>query len=73
MISHQIGAFLALLIVSLAVPVVLFLLLRDSLRELLQHTVKLSGGDYLLFAVLSAGPVPLGAFGRSGNVLRPET
>jgi preprotein translocase subunit SecG len=41
--SHELGAFLVLLIVALAVPLILFLLLRDSLRDLLRHTVKLPG------------------------------
>jgi preprotein translocase subunit SecG len=41
--SHGLSAFLVLLILSLAVPALLFLLLRDSLRELLRHTVKLPG------------------------------
>jgi preprotein translocase subunit SecG len=41
--SHELGAFLVLLILSLVVPVLLFLLLRDGLRELLRRTVKLPG------------------------------
>jgi len=60
------GAFLVLLVLSLAVPTVLFFLLRDSLRELLQHTVKLPGGvifylrSFLLILFLSALSVAVG-------------
>jgi preprotein translocase subunit SecG len=56
----QLGAFLALLILSLIVPIILFLLLRDSLRDLLRHTVKLPGAvtfylrSFLLVLFLSA-------------------
>jgi len=42
--SHNSGAFLVLVALSLAVPTVLFFLLHDSLRELLEHTVKQPGG-----------------------------
>ena len=64
--SPGVGAFLVLLILSLAVPTILFLLLRDSLRELLQHTVKLPGGvtfylrTFLLVLYLSALSVAVG-------------
>jgi hypothetical protein len=37
-------AFLTLLTVALAVPTILFLLLRSSLRGLLRHTLKLQAG-----------------------------
>jgi len=73
--SHELGAFLVLLILSLAVPVIMFLLLRDSLRELLQHTVKLPGGvtfylrSFLLVLFLSALSV---AVGTSFN-LKPDS
>jgi hypothetical protein len=64
--SPDLGAFLVLLVLSLAVPTVLFLLLRDSLRELLEHTVKLPGGvtfylrSFLLVLYLSALSVAVG-------------
>jgi len=56
----DLGAFLVLLILSLTVPLILFLLLRDSLRELLRSTVKLPGAitfylrSFLLVLFLSA-------------------
>jgi hypothetical protein len=62
----NLGAFLVLLALSLAVPTILFLLLRDSLRELLEHTVKLPGGvtfylrSFLLVLFLSALSVAVG-------------
>lgn len=58
--SHGIIAFLTLLILSFVVPLILFLSLRGSFRELLQHTVKLPGGitfylrSFLLVLFLSA-------------------
>ncbi|HXR33985.1 MAG TPA: hypothetical protein VN830_09775 [Verrucomicrobiae bacterium] len=64
--SPSVGAFLILLVLSLAAPTVLFLLLRDSLRELLEHTVKLAGGvtfylrSFLLVLYLSALSVAVG-------------
>jgi len=64
--SLGVGAFLILLVVSLVVPTMLFLLLRDSLRELLKHTVKLPGGvtfylrTFLLVLYLSALSVAVG-------------
>ncbi len=64
--SLGVGAFLILLVLSLIVPTILFLLLRDSLRELLQHTVKLPGGvtfylrSFLLVLYLSALSVAVG-------------
>ncbi len=65
--SPDIGAFLVLLALSLVVPIILFGLLRDSLRELLEHTVKLPGGvvfylrSFLLVLFLSALSVAVGA------------
>jgi hypothetical protein len=64
--SPGVGAFLVLLVVSLVVPTILFILLRDSLRELLKHTVKLPGGvtfylrTFLLVLYLSALSVAVG-------------
>ena len=61
-----VSAFLVLLVVSLVVPTILFLLLRDSLRELLEHTVKLPGGvtfylrSFQLVLYLSALSVAVG-------------
>jgi preprotein translocase subunit SecG len=40
----NLGAFLILLLVSLTIPTILFFLLRDSLRDLLRHTLKLETG-----------------------------
>ena len=42
--SPELPAFLVLLVLSLAVPIILFLLLRVSLRDLLQQTVKFQSG-----------------------------
>ncbi|MGB8494904.1 MAG: hypothetical protein WCE53_10935 [Candidatus Acidiferrum sp.] len=64
--NPDVGAFLVLLVLSLVVPTILFLLLRDSLRELLEHTVKLPGGvtfylrSFLLVLYLSALSVVVG-------------
>ena len=64
--SPDLGAFLVLLALSLAVPTILFLLLRNSLRELLEHTVKLAGGvtfylrSFLLVLFLSSLSVAVG-------------
>jgi hypothetical protein len=64
--SAGVGAFLILLVLSLAVPTILFLLLRDSLCELLEHTVKLPGGvtfylrSFQLVLYLSALSVAVG-------------
>lgn len=58
--SPEIRAFLVLLLLSLAVPIVLFLPLRASLRDLLRHTVKLPAAvtfylrSFLLVLFLSA-------------------
>jgi len=64
--SPGVGTFLILLVLSLVVPTILFLVLRDSLRELLKHTVKLPGGvtfylrSFLLVLYLSALSVAVG-------------
>jgi len=64
--SPSVGAFLVLLVVSLVVPTILFLLLRDSLRELLKHTVRLPAGvtfylrAFLLVLYLAALSVAVG-------------
>lgn len=58
--SPELLAFLVLLMLSLAVPFILFLPLRASLRELLRHTVRLEAGvtfylrSFLLVLFLSA-------------------
>jgi hypothetical protein len=56
----ELRAFLVLFLLSLAVPVLLFLPLRTSLRQLLQQTVKTDAGvtfylrSFLLVLFLSA-------------------
>jgi preprotein translocase subunit SecG len=42
--SPELSAFLVLLLISLALAISLFLLLRASLSDLLRHTVKLPSG-----------------------------
>ena len=67
-------AFAVLLILSLLVPVVLFLPLRNSLRELLRHSLRLEAGitfylrSFLLVLFLSALSA---AIGTSFN-LKPD-
>ncbi len=62
----ELRAFLVLFLLSLAVPVVLFLSLRTSLRQLLQQTVKTGAGvtfylrSFLLVLFLSALSVAIG-------------
>jgi hypothetical protein len=62
----ELRAFLVLFLLSLAVPVVLFLLLRTSLRQLLQQTVKTDAGvtfylrSFLLVLFLSALSAAIG-------------
>lgn len=62
----ELRAFLVLLLLSLAVPVVLFLPLRTSLRQLLQQTVKTDAGvafylrSFLLVLFLSALSAAIG-------------
>jgi hypothetical protein len=74
MISNLI-AFLILLAISVAIPTILFLLLRSSLRDLLRHTLKLQGGvtfylrSFLLVLYLAALS---GAIGISFD-LKPES
>jgi hypothetical protein len=59
-------AFLVLILLSLAVPVILFLPLRTSLRQLLQQTVKTDAGvtfylrSFLLVLFLSALSAAIG-------------
>jgi len=59
-------AFLILLVVALAVPTILFLLLRSSLSDLLRHTLKLQAGvtfymrSFLLVLYLSALSAAIG-------------
>jgi hypothetical protein len=60
------GAFLILLALALAIPTILFLLLRTSLTELLRHTLKLESGttfylrSFLLVLYLSALSAAIG-------------
>jgi len=62
----ELRAFMVLLLLSLAVPIVLFFPLRSSLRELLQHTVKIDAGvtfylrSFLLVLFLSALSAAIG-------------
>lgn len=62
----ELGAFLVLLLLSLAVPLVLFLPLRTNLRQLLQQTVKTDAGvtfylrSFLLVLFLSALSAAIG-------------
>ena len=64
--SPELPAFLVLLALSLAVPMISFLLLRVSLRDLLQQTVKLQVGvtfylrSFLLVLFLSALSAAIG-------------
>jgi hypothetical protein len=58
--SLQLIAFLSLLVLSLAIPLILFFLLRDSLIDLLRRTLKVEAGitfyvrSFLLILFLSA-------------------
>jgi hypothetical protein len=60
LMSLQLIAFLSLLVLSLAIPLLLFFLLRDSLVDLLRHTLKVEAGitfylrSFLLVLFLSA-------------------
>ncbi len=73
--SSNLIAFLALLAFSLAIPTILFLLLRSSLCDLLRHTLKLKAGitfylrSFLLALYLSALS---GAIGISFD-LKPDS
>jgi preprotein translocase subunit SecG len=64
--SLELRAFLILLVFSLAVPTILFLLLRPSLSDLLRHTLKLHAGvtfylrSFLLVLFLSALSAAIG-------------
>ena len=73
--SMNLIAFLILLAFSVAVPTILFLLLRSSLCDLLRHTLKLQSGvtfylrSFLLVLYLAALS---GAVGISFD-LKPES
>jgi preprotein translocase subunit SecG len=62
----ELRAFLVLLLLSLAMPIILFLPLRSSLRELLQKTIKIEAGvtfylrSFLLVLFLSALSAAIG-------------
>jgi len=62
----ELSAFLTLIVLSLAVPTILFLLLRASLSDLLRHTLKLQAGvtfylrSFLLVLFLSALSAAIG-------------
>jgi hypothetical protein len=62
----ELRAFLVLILLSLAIPVILFLPLRTSLRQLLQQTVKTDAGvtfylrSFLLVLFLSALSAAIG-------------
>jgi len=64
--SLQLSAFLTLLVLSLAVPIILFLLLRASLTDLLRHTLKVQAGvtfylrSFLLILFLSSLSAAIG-------------
>jgi preprotein translocase subunit SecG len=64
--SLQLRAFLALLLLALAVPTALFFPLRTSLRDLLRRTIKLDAGvtfylrSFLLVLFLSALSAAIG-------------
>jgi preprotein translocase subunit SecG len=64
--NPELPAFLILLVLSLAVPVLLFLLLRPSLSALLQNTLKLEAGttfylrSFFLVLLLSALSAAIG-------------
>jgi preprotein translocase subunit SecG len=59
-------AFLILLAISLAVPTILFLLLRSSLNDLLRHTLRMQAGvtfylrSFLLVLYLAALSAAIG-------------
>src|SRR5260370_15731534 len=65
-VSLQLSAFLTLLVLSSAVPIILFLLLRASLTDLLRHTLKVQAGitfylrSFLLILFLSALSAAIG-------------
>lgn len=62
----ELCAFLTLLAISVAVPTILFLLLRPSLNDLLRHTLKLQAGitfylrSFLLVLYLAALSAAIG-------------
>jgi preprotein translocase subunit SecG len=71
----ELRAFLVLLLLSLAIPITLFLPLRSSLRELLQKTVKIEAGvtfylrSFLLVLFLSALSAAIG----TSFALKPDS
>jgi preprotein translocase subunit SecG len=71
----ELRAFLVLLLLSLAIPIILFLPLRSSLRELLQKTVKIEAGvtfylrSFLLVLFLSALSAAIG----TSFALKPDS
>ncbi len=73
--SLQLSAFLILLVLSLAVPIILFLLLRASLIDLLRHTLKVQAGvtfylrSFLLILFLSALSAAIG----TSFALKPDS
>jgi preprotein translocase subunit SecG len=64
--STELRAFLTLVLLSLAVAISLFLLLRDSLSDLLRHTIKLQSGitfyvrSFFLVLLISALSAAIG-------------
>ncbi len=60
------SAFLSLLVLSLVVPIILFLLVRNSLVDLLRHTIKVQAAitfyvrSFLLVLFLSALSASIG-------------
>jgi hypothetical protein len=70
--SPELPAFLVLLALSLAVPIILFLLLRVSLRDLLQQTVKLQAGVTFYLRSLPSRSLFIRSLSRYWNVFRPE-
>lgn len=62
----QLSAFLTLLVFSLVIPLIFFFLLRDSLFDLLRHTLKVQAGitfylrSFLLVLFLSALSASIG-------------
>ena len=71
----EISAFLILLAISVAVPTILFFLLRASLNDLLRHTLRLKAGvtfylrSFLLVLYLAALSAAIG----TSFDLKPES
>jgi hypothetical protein len=72
-VGSELRAFLVLLLLSLAVPIALFLLLRTSLRELLQQTVKSDAGVtfYLLSFLLTLFLAALSSVAGTSSAVGP--